>query len=205
MNALGRLADVLVNAGVVDAAGIARALDAQAARSRSAAAPAPTTLGRVLADLGLADEAVVARTIATALRLEYHDTPPAATAALGTLLPRRFLPQARHVSDRAHRPAACRWRSPIRSTSACCRTWSSGPGRRSRRSSSRRQWLEQALGLDARRGAASVGAAADALRHAPERRAGGRDRSERARARSRRSGDAGQGHQPAADRAASST
>jgi type IV pilus assembly protein PilB len=90
MNALGRLADVLVNAGVVDAAGIARALDAQAARSRSAAAPAPTTLGRVLADLGLADEAVVARTIATALRLEYHDTPPAATAALGTLLPVDF-------------------------------------------------------------------------------------------------------------------
>jgi hypothetical protein len=53
--------DLLVKNGVVDAAGLARAIALQSTR--------PATLGRTLAELGLADESVVAKTIASALYL----------------------------------------------------------------------------------------------------------------------------------------
>jgi type IV pilus assembly protein PilB len=76
------LGDVLVKAGVVDAAGLARAVEAGADRT--------ATLGRVLAELGLADEDAVARTIATALHLDYHEAPPSPTAELTALLPLEF-------------------------------------------------------------------------------------------------------------------
>jgi type IV pilus assembly protein PilB len=76
------LGDVLVKAGVVDAAGLARAVEARADRS--------ATLGRVLAELGLADEAVVARAIATALHLDFHDATPSPTPELTALLPLEF-------------------------------------------------------------------------------------------------------------------
>ena len=56
MRAHGFVGDLLIRAGVVDAAGLARALEVQSAQ--------PSTLGRALAGLGLADESVVATTIA---------------------------------------------------------------------------------------------------------------------------------------------
>ena len=83
MNTDGSLGDLLVKQGVVDAAGVKRAI-------ASRAAPA-TTLGRALADLGLADESAVAATIASALHLEYlvGDLPDV-SAAIAALLPAEF-------------------------------------------------------------------------------------------------------------------
>ncbi len=78
----GRLADVLLQSRVIDADGLARAFEAQATR--------PATLGRTLAELGLAAEDVVARTIAAALSLEYHDGEPPSNADLTALLPTDF-------------------------------------------------------------------------------------------------------------------
>jgi type IV pilus assembly protein PilB len=79
MSTSGFLGDLLVKRGVIDAAGLTRAIAAQA--------KAGTTLARALADLGIADESVVASTIATALHLEYlsgelPDVSPAAVALL---------------------------------------------------------------------------------------------------------------------------
>jgi type IV pilus assembly protein PilB len=62
MNTDGFLGDLLVKQGVIDAAGLARAL-----KTRTQG----TTLARALTDLGLASESVVARTVASALHLEY--------------------------------------------------------------------------------------------------------------------------------------
>jgi type IV pilus assembly protein PilB len=85
MNTHGPLADALLRSGVVDAAGLARALEAHASRPATT-----TTLGRVISDLGLADEDAVARALAAALRLDYHDAPAANDSALSTLLPLEF-------------------------------------------------------------------------------------------------------------------
>jgi len=79
MRAQGFVGDLLIRAGVVDAAGLARALEVQATQA--------STLGRALAGLGLADESVVAATIASALHLEYlggelPDVPDAVAAML---------------------------------------------------------------------------------------------------------------------------
>jgi type IV pilus assembly protein PilB len=75
--------DLLVKNGVVDAAGLARAIAAQSTR--------PATLGRTLAELGLADESVVAKTIASALHLEHFVAdPPAIDSTLARLLPMEF-------------------------------------------------------------------------------------------------------------------
>jgi len=79
----GFVGDLLIRAGVVDAAGLALGLEAQ---SRQA-----TTLGRALAGLGLAEESAVAAAIASALHLEYLDgEPPEVVEAVAALLPVAF-------------------------------------------------------------------------------------------------------------------
>ena len=77
-----RISDALLQAGVVDAAGLARAAEAQAKN--------PITLGRALADLGLATEAAVARTAAAALAVEYYEGELLVNAELAALLPADF-------------------------------------------------------------------------------------------------------------------
>ena len=80
MSSYGFLGDLLLRNGVVDAAGLTRAMETQAADK--------ATLGRALNNLGLADESVVAFTIAAALHLEYLDgEPPAVAADVAALLP----------------------------------------------------------------------------------------------------------------------
>lgn len=74
------IADVLIRAGLVNAADLARAHDVQGRQS--------ITLGRALAGLGFATESQVAGTIAKALHLEYldgdlPDVDPAAADLLG--------------------------------------------------------------------------------------------------------------------------
>ena len=83
MSSHGFVGDLLIRAGVVDAAGLALGLEAQ---SRQA-----TTLGRALAGLGLAEESAVAAAIASALHLEYLDgEPPEVGEAVAALLPVAF-------------------------------------------------------------------------------------------------------------------
>jgi type IV pilus assembly protein PilB len=83
MSAHGFIGDLLIRSGVIDAAGLARANEARSAH--------PTTLGRALATLGLADESVVAATIAGALHLEHLEgEPPAIGQSILTLLPKEF-------------------------------------------------------------------------------------------------------------------
>jgi type IV pilus assembly protein PilB len=75
--------DLLIRAGVVDAAGLALALEVQSTHA--------STLGRALAGLGIADESVVATTIASALHLEYlGGEPPDVTDAVAAMLPVAF-------------------------------------------------------------------------------------------------------------------
>ncbi len=83
MSAHGFVGDLLIRAGIVDAAGLARGLEAQARNA--------TTLGRALASLGLADESAVAAAIASALHLEFLDgEPPEVGEAVAALLPAAF-------------------------------------------------------------------------------------------------------------------
>jgi type IV pilus assembly protein PilB len=80
MNTFGFVGNVLLRAGIVDADGLARALETQEQPG--------TTLGRTLANLGLADEAVVASTVAAALRLEHLDGAiPEIDSATAALVP----------------------------------------------------------------------------------------------------------------------
>ena len=70
------IADLLIRAGVVDRAAITKVAEAQQKHC--------ATLGRALAGLGLADEAVVAAAIASALHLDYFEveaTEPGANVA----------------------------------------------------------------------------------------------------------------------------
>ena len=62
MTTHGFTGNLLLRTGVVDAAGLARAVEVQLAQH--------CTLGRALASLGLTDESVVAQTLAAALHLE---------------------------------------------------------------------------------------------------------------------------------------
>ena len=79
----GFIGELLIRKGVIDAAGLARAIEAQSGRA--------TTVGRALASLGLADESVVAATIASALHLEYlPDQPPPIGEDVLALLPADF-------------------------------------------------------------------------------------------------------------------
>jgi type IV pilus assembly protein PilB len=82
MSTHGFVGDLLIRTGVVDAAGITRASKTQATHG--------TTLGRKLAGLGLAEETVVAQTIATALRLEFLDEQVTPAPDVATLVPEDF-------------------------------------------------------------------------------------------------------------------
>src|SRR5580704_6102972 len=83
MSSHGFVGDLLIRAGLVDAAGLALGLDVQ---SRQA-----TTLGRALDGLGLAGESAVAATIASALHLEFLDgEPPEVGETVAALLPAAF-------------------------------------------------------------------------------------------------------------------
>jgi type II secretory ATPase GspE/PulE/Tfp pilus assembly ATPase PilB-like protein/ActR/RegA family two-component response regulator len=82
--------DLLIRAGVVDHDTVAKAAAAQPASG--------ATFGRVLANLGLADEALVASTIASALHLEYFDNDASSVpVAVGKLLPGDFCRKRRAV------------------------------------------------------------------------------------------------------------
>jgi type IV pilus assembly protein PilB len=83
MSAHGFVGDLLIREGVIDVPGLARAVEARAAH--------PSTLGRALASLGLADESVVAATIASALHLEHLEgEPPVVGENIAALLPAEF-------------------------------------------------------------------------------------------------------------------
>jgi hypothetical protein len=83
MSTHGLVGDLLIRAGVVDAPGLARGLENQSEHA--------TTLGRALADLALADESVVASTIASGLHLEYlAGEPPAVRDDVVALLSAEF-------------------------------------------------------------------------------------------------------------------
>jgi len=89
MTTHGFIGQLLIRAGVIDAAGLARALDAR---------PNPDTLGHTLAALGLADESVVAATIASALHLEYLEGElPAVDNDILALVPADFCRKRRVV------------------------------------------------------------------------------------------------------------
>jgi type II secretory ATPase GspE/PulE/Tfp pilus assembly ATPase PilB-like protein/ActR/RegA family two-component response regulator len=86
MSSHGFVGDLLLRAGVVDAAGLALAREVQAKET--------STLGRALAGLGLAEETSVAAAIATALHLEYFDGDlPQVDPAVVALLPAAFCRQ----------------------------------------------------------------------------------------------------------------
>ncbi|HEV3217591.1 MAG TPA: ATPase, T2SS/T4P/T4SS family [Vicinamibacterales bacterium] len=84
MSTHGFVGDLLIRTGVTDASGLTQALELQ---SRNAS----VSLGRALADLGLADESLVASTIASALSLEYlGGDPPVVRDDVVALLPAEF-------------------------------------------------------------------------------------------------------------------
>jgi type IV pilus assembly protein PilB len=77
------IGDVLVRAGLIDSSGLSRAVEIQAKNTVS--------LGRALADLGLADENAVSAAIAQALRLECLGAElPEVAPELEALLPMKF-------------------------------------------------------------------------------------------------------------------
>jgi type IV pilus assembly protein PilB len=83
MSSHGFVGDLLIRAGVVDAAGLTAGLEVQ---SRDG-----TTLGRALAGLALAGEPAVAAAIASAMHLDYLDGEvPDVAAAVVALLPAEF-------------------------------------------------------------------------------------------------------------------
>jgi type IV pilus assembly protein PilB len=82
--------DLLIRAGIIDRAALTRVAEAPFA--------AGTTLGRALHRLGLADEAVVAAAIASALHLDYFDGPSSSIAPeTAALLPAEFCRKRRVV------------------------------------------------------------------------------------------------------------
>ena len=83
MSSHGFVGDLLIRAGLVDAAGLARGVEAQSKKE--------TTLGRALAGLGLAEESAVATAIAAAMHVEYLDgEPPEIAEAILAMLPVAF-------------------------------------------------------------------------------------------------------------------
>lgn len=83
MSSHGFVGDLLIRAGLVDADGLARGLAAQS--------EPPSTLGRALAVLGLAEETAVAAAIASTLHLEFLDGDlPEVGEAVAALLPLAF-------------------------------------------------------------------------------------------------------------------
>src|SRR5213593_3171359 len=86
MSSFGFVGDLLIRRGLVDEAGLARAAAAQASN--------PSTLGRALARLGIAEESDVAIETATALHLPFfeyaEDQPLEISPAAVALLPAEF-------------------------------------------------------------------------------------------------------------------
>ena len=95
MSARNFVGDLLVRKGVINDAGLARAVEAQS--------KFPATLGKTLADLGLADESTVARIVAAAMHLEFLAAKPAVEARVAALLTRRFLSKAQSDTALAER------------------------------------------------------------------------------------------------------
>ena len=89
MSTHGFVGDLLIRVGVVDASGLARAVEVQPQHGNN--------LGRALAVLGLADESVVASVTASALRLEYLGEPPAVADDVAALVPAEFCRKHRAV------------------------------------------------------------------------------------------------------------
>src|SRR5262245_4261967 len=89
MKSAGFLGDLLIRQGIVDAGGLTRALEAQPNGSN--------TLGRSLANLGLASEAAVASALATALRLEFFEGEPEVGQEARGLLPADFCRKRRAI------------------------------------------------------------------------------------------------------------
>ena len=106
MSPYGFIGDLLIRQGVVDAEGMTRALAVPAAQA--------TTIGRALADLGLAEESVVAAVIASALHLEFVDgEPPVVAEDVAALLPAEFCRKARVVPLDVPAMSSA-WRCPTR-------------------------------------------------------------------------------------------
>ena len=86
MSSFGFVGDLLIKKGLVDAAGLARAVEAQAMQ--------PGSLGRTLGRLGLVDEAVVAAEVASALHLGFlqyvEEQPPQIAPKALAALPEDF-------------------------------------------------------------------------------------------------------------------
>jgi type IV pilus assembly protein PilB len=83
MSRHGFVGDLLIQAGITEADGLARAIELQSTQ--------PSSIGRALASLGLADESRVAETIAAALRLEcLVEDPEAVDDDVAALLPAEF-------------------------------------------------------------------------------------------------------------------
>ena len=89
MTTHGFVGDLLIRARVVDASGLAQALEVRSQHANN--------LGRALADLGLADEAVVASIIASALSLEYLAEPSEVREDVAALVPAEFCRKHRAV------------------------------------------------------------------------------------------------------------
>ena len=85
----GFVGDLLIRVGAVDASGLARAIEVKSQHANN--------LGRALADLGLADESVVASIIASALRLEYLGEAPPVGQDIAALVPAEFCRKHRAV------------------------------------------------------------------------------------------------------------
>src|ERR1700730_17027312 len=80
---LGMVGELLIRSGVIDSSGLDRALEAQSKGGLS--------LGKALADLGLADEGAVSAAIAQGLQLECLSAElPEIETAMGALLPAKF-------------------------------------------------------------------------------------------------------------------
>ena len=83
MSTHGLVGNLLLKAGVVEAAGLARALEVQVKTG--------ATLGRALASLELADETAVAAALAAGLHLQHLDgDPPEISPAVAKLLPEEW-------------------------------------------------------------------------------------------------------------------
>jgi type II secretory ATPase GspE/PulE/Tfp pilus assembly ATPase PilB-like protein/ActR/RegA family two-component response regulator len=89
MTTYGFVGDLLIRVGVVDASGLARALEVRSQHGNN--------LGRALAHLGLADESLVASIIASALSLEYLGEPPAVGQDVAALVPAEYCRKHRAV------------------------------------------------------------------------------------------------------------
>ncbi len=82
MSARGFVGDLLIRKGVIDDEAFTRAVASQSKRQ--------ATIGKTLADLGLSDEATVARLVAEAMRLEFLEAQPVVPAAVAALLTSEF-------------------------------------------------------------------------------------------------------------------